>query len=178
MKGFVKRYGFPAGILALNLCLLLWLPRVGRASLVFTGRNVVIFLINLAPVFVCIGLLDVWVEREPMIRIMGERSGARGVAVSFLLGTVTALPLYALLPVAGMLIRKGSRIMNVLVFLGTSVSVRIPLLLFEISSLGFAFTAVRCGANIVIVLLAAFLIDRLLTGKDREKIRLLNGEEV
>ena len=176
MRGFIKRYGLVTGVLLLNLCLWIWLPRAGRAAFAFTGQTAVTFLINLPPVFVCIGLLDVWVEKESMMRIMGERSGARGVAVSFLLGTVTALPLYALLPVAGMLIRKGSRIMNVLVFLCTSASVRIPLLLFEISALGFAFTAVRCAANIGIVLLTAFLIDRILTPEDREKICLANRE--
>jgi len=176
MKGFIKQYGFLVSVLVLNVCLLIWLPRTGADALVFTGKSALTFLINLPPVFVCIGLLDVWVERESMIRIMGERSGIRGVAVSFLLGTVTALPLYALLPVAGMLVRKGSRIMNVLVFLCTSVSVRIPLLLFEISSLGFAFTAVRCAANIGSLLLTAFLIDRILTGQDRERIYLANIE--
>lgn len=176
MKAFMKQYGFLVSVLVLNVCLLIWFPRTGQASLAFTGKTVLTFLVNLPPVFVCIGLLDVWVERESMIRIMGERSGVWGVTVSFLLGTVTALPLYALLPVAGMLIRKGSRIMNVLVFLCTSVSVRIPLLLFEISSLGFAFTAVRCGANIGIILLTAFLIDRILSGQDRENIYLANIE--
>jgi uncharacterized membrane protein YraQ (UPF0718 family) len=45
-----------------------------------------------------------------MIRMMGNRSGLRGALIAFLLGTVTAVPLYALLPVAGTLLRKGSRI--------------------------------------------------------------------
>ena len=176
MKGFAKRYGFLAGALLLNICLWIVLPHAGRASLAFTGRNVIAFLVNMAPVFVCIGLLDIWVERETMVKIMGEGAGVRGATVSFLLGSVTALPLYALLPVAGILIKKGCRIANVLVFLCASASVRIPLLLFEIASLGFGFTAVRCGVNIVIIFLIAFLIDRVLTDKDREKIFGINGE--
>lgn len=52
----------------------------------------------------------------------------------------TAVPLYALLPVAGVLLKKGCRVSNVLIFLCTSASIRIPLLFFEISSLGAPFT--------------------------------------
>jgi hypothetical protein len=69
-------------------------------------------------------------------KIMGDKSGARGALVALLLGVVTAVPLYALMPVAGVLLKKGSKIRNVLIFLCASASIRIPLLLFEISSLG------------------------------------------
>ena len=54
----------------------------------------------------------------------------------------TAVPLYALLPVAGVLLKKGCRVSNVLIFLCASASIRIPLLFFEISSLGAPFTLI------------------------------------
>ena len=54
----------------------------------------------------------------------------------------TAVPLYALLPVAGVLLKEGCRVSNVLIFLCASTSIRIPLLFFEISSLGAPFTLI------------------------------------
>lgn len=72
---------------------------------------------------------------------------------------ITAVPLYVLLPVAGALLKKGSRVSNVLIFLCTSVSIRIPLLFFEISSLGVSFTLIRFGLNLLVVFAIAFIIE-------------------
>lgn len=136
----------------------------------FTLNNLVNFLFTLTPIFICIGLLDVWVRKETMLKIMGEKSGIRGILVSFLLGVVTAIPLYALLPVAGMLLKKGSKLSNVLIFICSCTSIRIPLLLFEVSSLGLKFTVIRFIANIFIVIIIAFVIDRILTEKDKKSV--------
>jgi len=136
----------------------------------FTLNNLVNFLFTLTPIFICIGLLDVWVRKETMLKIMGEKSGIQGILVSFLLGVVTAIPLYALLPVAGMLLKKGSKLSNVLIFICSCTSIRIPLLLFEVSSLGLKFTVIRFIANIFIVIIIAFVIDRILTEKDKKSV--------
>lgn len=63
--------------------------------------------------------------------MMGDRSGLSGMGISLLLGMLTAVPVYALLPIAGLLLKKGGRISNVLIFLCSSVSIRIPLLLLR-----------------------------------------------
>ena len=89
------------------------------------------FIWNLVPVFLCVGLMDVWIERDKMIKMMGDSSGLSGMGISLLLGMLTAVPVYVLLPIAGLLLKKGGRISNVLIFLCSSVSIRIPLLLFE-----------------------------------------------
>ncbi|WP_010243426.1 permease [Acetivibrio cellulolyticus] len=70
------------------------------------------------PIFILLGLLDVWVQRETMIRLMGEKSGIIGVTIAFLLGSAIAGLLYAVFPVAGVLLKKGSKFSNVLIFIG------------------------------------------------------------
>ena len=132
------------------------------------------FIWNLVPVFLCVGLLDVWIERDKMIKMMGDRSGLSGMGISLLLGMLTAVPVYALLPIAGLLLKKGGRISNVLIFLCSSVSVRIPLLLFEISSLGIRFAACRFVLNLAVVFVISFLVERLLSERDRQDIRRRN----
>ena len=57
-------------------------------------------LLVLPPIFILIGLLDVWIPKETMIRLMGEGSGIKGVLLAFLFGTVAVGPLYAAFPVA------------------------------------------------------------------------------
>jgi uncharacterized membrane protein YraQ (UPF0718 family) len=170
MKKFIKRNWFLFFVLVVNILVLLFYPQMGKNSLIFTRKNFLNFLFMLTPIFICIGLLDVWVERKTMIRIMGEESGIKGVFVAFGLGVITAVPLYALLPVAGVMLKKGSKISNVLIFICSCASIRIPLLLFEVSSMGWSFTFVRLVVNIFVVLAIAFIIDKALSDKDKKEV--------
>jgi len=170
MTKLLKKYWFLSAVIVANLIALVFQPQTGIDALRFTGKNFLNFLFMLTPIFICIGLMDIWIERDTMIKIMGEKSGIKGILVALLLGVVTAVPLYALLPVAGVLLKKGSRISNVLLFLCASASIRIPLLLFEISSLGWQFTFARFGLNIVVVFVIAFIIEKLLSDTDKERI--------
>jgi len=118
--------------------------------------------------------MDVWIESDKMIKMMGDRSGLSGMGISLLLGMLTAVPVYALLPIAGLLLKKGGCISNVLIFLCSSVSIRIPLLLFEISSLGIRFAACRFVLNLAVVFVISFLVERLLSERDWQDIRRRN----
>jgi uncharacterized membrane protein YraQ (UPF0718 family) len=170
MKKLIKNYSFLIVMIILNISAFVFFPRIGQEALVFTGHNFINFLFMLTPIFICIGLLDVWIEKETMIRILGEHSGARGFFLALLMGMITAVPLYALLPVAGILLKKGSKVSNVLIFICSSASIRIPLLLFEISSMGWKFTFVRFIVNIFVVIIIAAMIDRLLTAENKNAI--------
>ena len=170
MRSLIKKFGFFLSMISLNVLVLLFVPKTGIKSFAFTGKIFINFLLMLTPVFICIGLLDVWVKKEAMHKIMGEQSGAAGIFVSFFLGVVTAVPLYALLPVAGMLLKKGSKLSNVLIFICSCTSIRIPLLLFEVSSMGLQFTLIRFISNVFIVLIIAFLIDFLLTKEEKTEL--------
>jgi len=170
MKKLLIRYRFLSAVIFINLIMLIIQPHTELNALLFTGKNFLNFLFMLTPVFICIGLMDIWIDRNTMVKIMGEKTGVKGLLTALFLGVVTAVPLYALLPVAGVLLKKGSRIAYVLIFLCASSSVRIPLLLFEISSLGWRFTLVRFGLNLIVVFVMVFIIEMLLSEADREAI--------
>lgn len=170
MKKLLKKYWLPAAVILVNGAMLIFQPQTEITALRFTGKNLMNFLFMITPIFVCIGLMDVWIDRDTMIKIMGEKSNFKGVFLALLLGMVTAVPLYALLPVAGVLLKKGSRISNVILFLCASASIRIPLLLFEVSSLGWRFTFVRFGLNIPVVFAIAYIIEKLMSEDDKKAI--------
>lgn len=170
MTKYIYRYSLFAVVLLVNLITILFYPQTGITSLTFMFKNLLNFLFMLTPIFVCIGLMDVWIERETIIKLMGDKSGLKGMIISLLLGMVTAVPLYALLPVAGILLKKDSRISNVLLFLCSSASIRIPLLLFEISSLGWIFTLVRFVLNIAVVFAVVLIINKMLSEEDKNAI--------
>ncbi len=170
MKKVVIKYRLFLIVFTIVLFTIFLYPQLGLYALVFTGKNIINVLFMLIPIFICIGLLDVWVKRETMIKIMGEKSGIKGILISFLLGIITAVPIYALLPIAGMMLKKGSKIANVIIFICSCVSIRIPLLLFEVSSMGWKFTLIRLIANLFVVILIAFIIEKLLTEKNKKSI--------
>ena len=97
MKAIARKHWFLVLSLVIHLIVLLFDSSVGMTVLRFTGKNALNFVFLLVPVFLLTGLMDVWIDRETMIRMIGEKSGLRGVLPAFLLGMVTAVPVYALL---------------------------------------------------------------------------------
>ena len=127
-------------------------------------------LLILPPVFILLGLLDIWVERETMIKFMGEGSGLLGSLLAFLVGSAAAGPLYVAFPIAAAFMKKGVKFTNILVLLGAWSTTKIPMLLFESASLGIQFTLVRFIINIIIIITMTFIINRLLKNDEKEAI--------
>ncbi len=127
-------------------------------------------LLILPPVFILLGLLDIWVERETMIKFMGEGSGLLGSLLAFLVGSAAAGPLYVAFPIAAAFMKKGVKFTNILILLGAWSTTKIPMLLFESASLGIQFTLVRFIINLIIIVIMTFIINRLLNPKEKEAI--------
>lgn len=116
------------------------------------------------PVFVLLGLMDVWIPKETMTKYMGRGAGAAG-------------PLYAAFPIAAMLLKKGASFFNVFLFLGAWSTTKIPQMLFEISQLGAKFAAVRFALNLAVIALIALLMDKTAGAQERAEI-LRRAEEM
>lgn len=170
MKDLLKRYRFFLILAVINLLLIILFPVIGKKSVNITWNNMLEMLSVLPPIFVLLGLLDVWVERETMIKYMGEKSGIIGVMIAFLLGSAAAGPLYAAFPVAGVLLRKGSRFSNVLIFIGAWSTTKIPLLLFEASAMGWKFMLIRFIIDIPGIALIAYMTEKLMSKSDKELV--------
>lgn len=168
--GFVKRYKTFLILFAVNLLLLIFAPDLGTKAVSITQNNLWEMLSVIPPIFILLGLLDVWVKKETMVKYMGEDSGLIGILIAFFLGSAAAGPLYAAFPVAGILLKKGSKISNVLIFIGAWSTMKIPLLMFETNALGLEFSMLRLGMNIFGILIISFVIDNLLKEKDRVEL--------
>lgn len=115
------------------------------------------------PIFLLIGLMDVWVPRETMIKLMGEKSGIIGISIAFLFGTLAAGPLVAAFPVAMIMLKKGARYANVLFFLSIWSSAKLPIIFFQITTLGLKFTLYSNAVLILFFLITSFVIEKLLS---------------
>ena len=167
----IKRYRPFIGLLVIYVIGFIVIPTVIESATVNAGNSLVEMLSVVPPVFVLLGLLDVWVKRETMVKAMGKGSGITGVLLGFFLGSAAAGPLYAAFPVAITLLRKGSSLRNVLIMMGAWSTTKIPLLMFEASSMGWLFTVTRFGLNIIGIMGIALITERLLHPHEVETIR-------
>jgi len=170
MKMLLRRYKYFLGLVIINIVVYALYPSVGQKSIEITWSNAVEMLSVIPPIFILLGLLDVWVKRETMIKFMGEKSGILGVLIAFFLGSAAAGPLYAAFPIAGVLLQKGSKLSNVLIFLGAWSTTKIPMLLFEASAMGWKFMITRFVINIPIIILIAYITGTLFNEREKQSI--------
>jgi len=94
------------------------------------------FLIEMAivlpPMFVLVGLFEVWVPQAVVERHVGRHSGVAAIPWMILLATLQAGPLYGAFPVAIGLWRKGCAPRNVFIYLGAFSAMKLPMLTFEV----------------------------------------------
>lgn len=175
IKQILKRYRVFLILFTINLVISLVMPEIGLTTFSNTAGNIKEMISVIPPIFILLGLLDVWVDRATMIKYTGKCSGIKGILISFLLGSAAAGPLYAAFPVATVMLKKGSSIFNVLVFLGAWSTTKIPLLTFEAASLGMRFMLTRLALSVIGILVIALLTDKTLNDEEREEIYNMQG---
>ncbi len=170
MKTLLQRYRFLLLMAVVFAALWAVFPAVGLKALGITGFSLKEMLLVIPPIFILLGLLDVWVPRETMVRFMGEGSGLKGAALAFLLGSAAAGPLYGAFPVVSVLLKKGASLFNVLVFLGAWSTTKIPMFLFEYSALGARFALTRLLVDIPGIVLIALALQACTRPAEREEL--------
>jgi uncharacterized membrane protein YraQ (UPF0718 family) len=123
-------------------------------------------LLILPPVFIMLGLLDVWVPRDTMVRFMGEGSALTGALLAFLLGSAAAGPLYVVFPIAAAFIRKDVTFTNILILIGAWSTTKIPMVLFELNAMGLPFGLTRLALNIPVILIITLVMKRLFSPEE------------
>lgn len=134
-------------------------------------------LLIIPPIFLLLGLLDVWVPRETMMKFMGPGSGIKGPVLGFLLGSAAAGPLYGAFPVAAVLMKKGASFTNILIFIGAWSTTKIPMLLFEMKALGYRFALARLAIDLVGIVFIALALKAAIPQKEVDRLYALSGGE-
>lgn len=170
MKAFLRRYRAFL-IVVIMICVLIVFNRpIGMKALSVSGYSFKEMLLVIPPVFVLLGLLDVWVPREKMMKYMGEGSGLKGIVLAILIGSAAAGPLYGAFPVAAVLMKKGVKFSNILIFIGAWSTTKIPMFLFEMTSLGAKFAFTRLIVDIPGIIIIAYILSKLISKTEVQKI--------
>lgn len=170
MKKILKRYIPFVAVLAGVAVLTMVNHQIGFKALGISAATFKEMLLIIPPIFILLGLLDVWVPRETMIKYMGEGSGLKGVILAFVLGSATAGPLYGAFPIAAVFMKKGVKFMNILIFIGAWSTTKVPMFMFETASLGLKFSLTRLIVDIPGIIIIAFALSKLIRKEEVAKL--------
>jgi len=171
MKQFIKRYAFALVVILFTLIIAIVNWELGKRAIGTTLFSLKEMLLVLPPIFILLGLLDIWVPREIMVKFMGKDSGLKGILIAIFLGSATAGPLYGAFPIAAVLLRKGAALRNIFIFIGAWSTTKIPMFLFEYSGLGARFALTRLAVDLPGIVIIGFLLAALLNEKDKTTIK-------
>jgi uncharacterized membrane protein YraQ (UPF0718 family) len=177
MKKLLKRYKYFIGMIIAVGILTIVNYDLGMKSFSIAAYSFKEMALVIPPVFILLGLLDIWVPREMMMKYMGEGSGLKGIVLSIIIGSAAAGPLYGAFPVAAVFMKKGVKFSNVLIFIGAWSTTKIPMLLFEISALGSKFAITRLLIDIPGIIIIAFLLSAFVS-KDEIASIYKNAEKL
>lgn len=117
-------------------------------------------------IFVLTALLDTWVDKNTIMKFLGKESKIKGTILAFVLGSVSAGPIYAAFPISVMLHKKGASIKNIVIILSTWAVVKVPMLINEVKFLGFEFMAIRWVLTIFAILIFATIMNGFIKDED------------
>lgn len=123
-------------------------------------------LLIMPPIFLLTALLDSWVPKEKITQFLGHGAGIKGTVLSFVLGSVSAGPVYAAFPFCVMLLKKGASIKNIVIILSSWAVIKIPMLLNEAKFLGLKFMAMRYVLTVIAILIFSWLTAKLVKKED------------
>ncbi len=141
-------------------------PAMGIESVKSSGYYIKEMLMIMPVIFVLTALLDMWVPKEKIMQYLGKDAKAKGIFFSFLVGSISAGPVYAAFPMCVMLHKKGASIRNVVIILSSWAVIKIPMLINEAKFLGPKFMAVRWVLTIIAIIIFSWITAKIIKDKD------------
>jgi len=123
----------------------------------------------LPAVMVILGLFAVWVSREMVIKHLGKASGIKGIFLAIILGALPTGPLYIAFPMASILLKKGARISNIVIFLSSWACIKMPQEMVELQFLGLRFMLLRLFLTIIFIIIMAIFIEKVIEWSENEE---------
>ncbi len=166
MMETIKKFKFPILMVFVFGVLAVMAPAVAARSTQVTWDYFKEMALILPPVFILMGLMEVWLPKDKIQKWLGSGSGMRGGLISLVLGTLPTGPLYVAFPMTATLLRKGASITNMVIFLGSWAALKIPQLMVEIKFLGISFTVLRFGLTLTALIVMGFIMEAILGRHD------------
>lgn len=120
-------------------------------------------------------VIDAWVPKEVILKKLGKDSGKMGYFFSFVIGSISAGPIYASFPIVKLLMEKGASVGNAVIIISAWAVIKVPMLINEVKFLGFEFMALRWVLTIVAILIMSQIVQKFVSNE--EVLAIDSGEE-
>ncbi len=117
-------------------------------------------------VFLLTVVIDALIPQNIITKQLGENSGLKGNLFSFILGSLSAGPIYAAFPICSLLLKKGASISNIVIILSSWAVIKVPMLANEVKFLGMKFMIVRWILTVLSIFFMSWLISLFIKKKD------------
>lgn len=141
-------------------------PAMGIESVKSSGYYIKEMLMIMPVIFILTALLDMWVPKEKIMQYLGKDAKAKGIFFSFLVGSISAGPVYAAFPMCVMLHKKGASIRNIVIILSSWAVIKVPMLLNEAKFLGLKFMALRWVLTVIAIIIFSWLTAKIIKDQD------------
>ena len=141
-------------------------PQMATESVKNSNYYIKEMLMIMPVIFILTALLDMWVPKEKIIQYLGKDAKAKGVFLSFVVGSISAGPIYAAFPMCVMLHKKGASIRNIIIILSSWAVIKVPMLLNEMKFLGPKFMALRWVLTVLAIIIFSKIADKIVKDED------------
>nr|WP_072904554.1 permease [Hathewaya proteolytica] len=162
----LKENLFTAVIIIAYALIFIVRPETGMTAVYNSWYYLKEMLMIMPVIFVLTALLDVWVPKETIMKYLGKQSKFKGTILSFLLGGISAGPIYAAFPFCIMLHKKGASIKNIVIILSSWAVIKIPMLLNEVKFLGFKFMVIRWILTVMAIIILSWITSKIVKDED------------
>jgi len=140
---------------AAALMLLSYIKDKGKTkkALITTGKIALNVLPVLFFIFILMGVINIYVTKDVVAKLLGTGSGIWGILIGELVGAIALIEPAAVFPFSGSLIAKGATYGVIYAFASTAVLIGIATLPAEVKFMGKKFTIVRNVLTFVLVFL-------------------------
>ena len=168
-KAIQKDLIFLIVILAIAIILTLVFPNK-RGTVITASRKFFYEMILILPaVMILMGLFNVYVPKEIVVKYIGETAGIKAIFIGLLVGSLPTGPLYIAFPMASALIKKGAKISCIIAFLSAWACIKIPQEMIELQFLGLKFMLLRLTLTIVFVITMGLLIEQIIKWSEQNQ---------
>ena len=171
-KSMLYDWALLCSILIISAILLSIFPDRKRTVIGVSSNFFIEMILILPAVMVMLGLFEVWVPKNIVVKYIGKASGMKGILLSLTLGALPTGPLYIAFPMAAALIRKGAKISNIVIFLSAWACIKIPQEMVELQFLGLHFMLSRLILTVAFVIIMGLLIEMIMKWRHFEKFNL------
>lgn len=137
----------------------------GRAlvALQSGGRLLLSVALLVVAVMGLVGLVQVWISRDLVTQLLGEKSGIKALFVAAVCGTLLIGPPYIIFPLLMAIRRQGARWAVVTIVLA-AYAVKLPMIPLEVGFLGWPFSLGRSVLTLMFAIPTGLIVEKAMSG--------------